>query len=251
MRNVSEIDLHCPSCGYILRGLPEPRCPECGEIFDPREVVDEALGRVPDGFPNGQTGTQIWWRAIAAPGAFARAFPRLHDSFCAWQYSLVCYVIAAILCAGAAAALGGFASFLVVLIAIPGAVIGFCLCETLCAAELAVLAPAQGIRRRDHFWRGLMHYTSGYTVFTALWGVAASYGFPRHEIMPPGYHAIVFAAALLIVIWWAAALVVMVQARVGRTVESFLPCLLVPAIGIGCIALGYLLSFWIARHLWA
>jgi hypothetical protein len=23
----------CEYCGYILRGLPEPRCPECGEPF--------------------------------------------------------------------------------------------------------------------------------------------------------------------------------------------------------------------------
>ncbi len=23
----------CPECGYDLRGLPEPRCPECGEPF--------------------------------------------------------------------------------------------------------------------------------------------------------------------------------------------------------------------------
>jgi hypothetical protein len=25
---------HCSNCGYNLFGLPEPRCPECGEPFD-------------------------------------------------------------------------------------------------------------------------------------------------------------------------------------------------------------------------
>lgn len=25
---------HCVNCGYNLRGLPEPRCPECGQPFD-------------------------------------------------------------------------------------------------------------------------------------------------------------------------------------------------------------------------
>ena len=25
----------CPACGYIVHGLPQPRCPECGESFDP------------------------------------------------------------------------------------------------------------------------------------------------------------------------------------------------------------------------
>lgn len=24
---------HCANCGYDLRGLPEPRCPECGQPF--------------------------------------------------------------------------------------------------------------------------------------------------------------------------------------------------------------------------
>ena len=27
----------CRECGYLLRGLPEPRCPECGRPFDPHD----------------------------------------------------------------------------------------------------------------------------------------------------------------------------------------------------------------------
>jgi hypothetical protein len=27
--------LHCPQCGYDVRGLPAPICPECGRAFDP------------------------------------------------------------------------------------------------------------------------------------------------------------------------------------------------------------------------
>jgi hypothetical protein len=26
-------ELHCRKCDYILRGLSEPRCPECGEVI--------------------------------------------------------------------------------------------------------------------------------------------------------------------------------------------------------------------------
>lgn len=37
---------HCRVCQYDLRGLPEPRCPECGTPFDPTEVP--ALAGVED-----------------------------------------------------------------------------------------------------------------------------------------------------------------------------------------------------------
>lgn len=30
----ADFPVHCPHCDYLLRGLPEPRCPECGQPFD-------------------------------------------------------------------------------------------------------------------------------------------------------------------------------------------------------------------------
>ncbi len=32
-RAASDGFLHCLKCGYILKGLAEPRCPECGEAI--------------------------------------------------------------------------------------------------------------------------------------------------------------------------------------------------------------------------
>jgi hypothetical protein len=32
--------LHCPLCRYDVRGLPEPRCPECGHRFDWEELTN-------------------------------------------------------------------------------------------------------------------------------------------------------------------------------------------------------------------
>jgi hypothetical protein len=32
--------MRCLTCGYDLRGLPEPRCPECGRAFDLASDVD-------------------------------------------------------------------------------------------------------------------------------------------------------------------------------------------------------------------
>lgn len=33
----------CQACGYVLHGLTEPRCPECGTPFDPRLLVQAGL----------------------------------------------------------------------------------------------------------------------------------------------------------------------------------------------------------------
>jgi len=35
----------CLKCGYDLRGLPEPRCPECGMPFNPKEYPDLSAPR--------------------------------------------------------------------------------------------------------------------------------------------------------------------------------------------------------------
>ena len=33
-----EDNRYCLTCGYLLRGLPDPRCPECGRPFDPTDA---------------------------------------------------------------------------------------------------------------------------------------------------------------------------------------------------------------------
>src|SRR4051812_6922752 len=35
----------CWECGYPLRGLPTPRCPECGRAFDPADPATMNLGQ--------------------------------------------------------------------------------------------------------------------------------------------------------------------------------------------------------------
>jgi hypothetical protein len=36
-------ELFCPACEYSLRGLTDPRCPECGATFDPAELRESTL----------------------------------------------------------------------------------------------------------------------------------------------------------------------------------------------------------------
>jgi hypothetical protein len=42
LSKTSEIGPTCERCGYLLIGLVEPRCPECGEPF-PKESVDSLV----------------------------------------------------------------------------------------------------------------------------------------------------------------------------------------------------------------
>ncbi len=34
-----DMDIPCPHCGYNLRGIVEPRCPECGREFDSDQLL--------------------------------------------------------------------------------------------------------------------------------------------------------------------------------------------------------------------
>ncbi len=57
----AEFPVHCPECGYLLAGVPEPRCPECGRPFDRGRLLVEqyVLARSPQ-----QPGTCRGWLAV-------------------------------------------------------------------------------------------------------------------------------------------------------------------------------------------
>lgn len=72
-------DIHCPLCRYNLRGLSEPRCPECGCRFEWIEVLDPH-GRHPYLFEH-QPQRNIWsfvrtlWGGLNARRFWARLRP--------------------------------------------------------------------------------------------------------------------------------------------------------------------------------
>ncbi len=61
----SERALHCPRCGYDLRGLPQPRCPECGLAF---AADDWAAGVLREQVPSLLDRADLW-RPDAVLGA--------------------------------------------------------------------------------------------------------------------------------------------------------------------------------------
>jgi hypothetical protein len=50
-------DAFCIGCGYSLRGLHSPRCPECGREFDPKDSATMSLG----------APLRAWQRAVLRP----------------------------------------------------------------------------------------------------------------------------------------------------------------------------------------
>ncbi len=75
-------DVHCPMCEYNLRGLSEPRCPECGYRFDWRELLDPSRRRHPFLFEH-HPNRNIWsfGRTAVATLFFPRSFWKsLHAS---------------------------------------------------------------------------------------------------------------------------------------------------------------------------
>jgi hypothetical protein len=60
-REAIQEDLHCPDCGYSLRGLEERRCPECGLPFDPAEL---AKSSIPWSYRHQIGRLRAYWRTV-------------------------------------------------------------------------------------------------------------------------------------------------------------------------------------------
>jgi hypothetical protein len=101
-------EVHCPLCDYNLRGLSEPRCPECGYRFAWRELLDPALRQLhPYLFEVGRDRVVRFWKTLSAgmrPATFWRSIhPALNVSvgrlLVYWMLVSLPYVVAAVICA--------------------------------------------------------------------------------------------------------------------------------------------------------
>lgn len=238
-------EMLCPRCLYDLRGQVEQRCPECGEAFDPQRL-DILRGHV-QGVASawetlgGRRGFLQTWRAVATdPRRFAAEFPGWHAEDRAVGYSAVCYLLAMTpMVCGWVALLAVepsriAADLLFGSLAAPA--VGMTACEMATAAILAAIVRPFYPRRAYHFWRGLTHYTSGFSCITgALIGVmmlidaaviAAGAGFMHTW----GYdvHSALFFLGLSLIVgvygWWVVTLGVMIFERSQPGVRRILAC---------------------------
>ncbi len=92
-------DVHCPLCGYNLRGLNVPRCPECGYRFAWKEVLDPNRREHPYLFEH-HPGRNFWSFRKTVRGAMRakRFWTSLHPVMPSRPGRLLGYWLATLLC---------------------------------------------------------------------------------------------------------------------------------------------------------
>lgn len=92
-------DLLCPTCGYILTGLPEHRCPECGSPFDPDELrrIQARLATRQIAFERAHGWRKVpawfvtWATVLFVPWRFARQIVTHVHPPSAALFGLICF----------------------------------------------------------------------------------------------------------------------------------------------------------------
>lgn len=87
-------EIRCPLCDYNLRGLPEPRCPECGYRFDWPGLLDPTRRKHPFVFEH-HPERNLWsfYRTLRAGLRPARFWRSLHPAQPASLKRLIGYIV--------------------------------------------------------------------------------------------------------------------------------------------------------------
>lgn len=216
--------LHCPTCDYDLTGLSKNRCPECGERFDRRILRKIAAGEPLPAVPYETDHTlrglwKTWWLALTNRGKLADKFPPVHHRGNALLYTLFCFHIALFLNLAAYLRLAIILDDYILrgpflLLTFP-LFLWIWLFQTLVAAGLALLVPPRRVRAKFRFWRGLTHYTSGYSWLLSPLIVLTSLVCP--SLVIGSCEAVIAGCQLAVVFWWISAFWIM-AARRGKGV---------------------------------
>ncbi|MBN1342862.1 MAG: hypothetical protein JXQ73_09300 [Phycisphaerae bacterium] len=204
-------DLQCPYCDYNLTGLPEDRCPECGEPFDRAALIE--LLRHPDRpLPFGLEGQTdpsyagIFVAGLFRPGRLGRELPAAPHVGSAVFYGLAIRLISVFLFALLLAIpSSGEYFFLFLLFALFVSATGYA-CESVLAWLLASSIAPQGVprSRRYRFWRTLCHCLSTHVACALVLAGAAGIGlaWARSGRSPTFLYAFYGIPAVMLIWWW-------------------------------------------------
>jgi len=79
--NPADLDISCPLCEYNLRGLSEPRCPECGYKFVWAELIEATRSAHQYLFEVHRRKTWSFWKTLVSgvrPGKFWKTLKPAH-----------------------------------------------------------------------------------------------------------------------------------------------------------------------------
>lgn len=207
-----EDHLHCPKCDYDLSGLHEPRCPECGFEFnldelrsrygkEPQPVVPWDLDRSP------RTMLTTWIEVAFSPRGLARRFPNVHLRESAASYASRSSLAAIGIGVCAMLAQGGnpFALIAAPLTWGTAFYAGFGACERSLAATYATLALPTNVTSGRDFWLGLLRYSGGFKLVSALAFFSISVGrvLLSDGLFTPGFTLVQSCLMAVPVFWWA------------------------------------------------
>jgi hypothetical protein len=206
-------ELLCPNCDYNLRGLPEDRCPECGEPFD-RAALIELLRQPSQTLPFGRDGQGdasypgIFVASLFRPGTLGRELPAAPPVGTALAYGVAIRFISTLLSTLLFASVlsirdSGERLFLFLLFAVFVSVVGY-VCESVLAWLLASSVPPRGVpqSQRYRFWRTLCHCFSTH-VACALILAGAGIAIANVSTSPIFTYVLIAIPSVMLVWWWS------------------------------------------------